>query len=92
MSLTDIGSLSAIVLAIITAAAYFGTKIKDAEEMGRLKERVAQLEKQEDETKETRDKIDALTNAVATLTEKFNNLVSKVDELTDEVRRRKNNG
>lgn len=88
MSLTDIGSLSAILVALVTAATYFATKIKDAEEMGRLKERVAQLERQEDETKATREKLDALTSAVATLSEKFNSLSDKMETLTEELRRR----
>lgn len=65
---------------IVTIAAYFNGKLKDAEQMGALKNRVEQLEKDNCKTETTKDKLDALILAVGTLTAKVEGLEKRFDD------------
>ena len=69
-----------ILVSLVTLAAYFNGKLKDAEQMGALKNRVEQLEKDNCKTETTKDKLDALILAVGQLTEKVAGLEKRFDD------------
>ena len=69
-----------ILVSLVTLAAYFNGKLKDAEQMGVLKNRVEQLEKDNCKTETTKDKLDALILAVGQLTEKVAGLEKRFDD------------
>lgn len=74
-----IAILGALV-SLVTIAAYFNGKLKDAEQMGALKQRVEQLEKDNCKSESTKDKLDALILAVGTLTAKVEGLEKRFDD------------
>lgn len=69
-----------ILVSLVTLAAYFNGKLKDAEQMGALKNRVEQLEKDNCKTETTKDKLDALILAVGLLTDKVAGLEKRFDD------------
>ena len=69
-----------ILVSLVTLAAYFNGKLKDAEQMGALKNRVEQLEKDNCKTETTKGKLDALILAVGQLTEKVAGLEKRFDD------------
>ena len=69
-----------VLVSLVTLAAYFNGKLKDAEQMGALKNRVEQLEKDNCKTETTKDKLDALILAVGQLTEKVAGLEKRFDD------------
>lgn len=74
-----IAILGALV-SLVTIAAFYNSKIKDAERMGALKQRVDQLEKDNCKSESTKDKLDALILAVGKLTEKVDGLEKRFDD------------
>ena len=80
MSYEMIISIVGLLVGICALAAFFDSKIKDAEKMGALKQRVEQLEKDNCKSESTKDKLDALILAVGKLTEKVDGLEKRFDD------------
>lgn len=79
-------SLSAIIGCLITIAIYYNSKMKDAEKMGALKNRVEQLENQQVKNEASKEDINALLIAVGKMTGQIENLQKAVDELKNDMK------
>lgn len=86
MSLEMIVSIISALACLTTVAAFYNGKIKDAEKMGALKQRVCELEKQQEENKATKADINALLLAVGKLTGQVESLQKAVDELKNDMK------
>ena len=86
MTLELVVSIISALACIATIAAYYNGKIKDAEKMGALKQRVCELEKQQEENKATKSDINALLIAVGKMTGQIESLQKAVDELKNDMK------
>ena len=73
-------SIVGFLVGLVALVSYYDGKMKDAEKMGALKNRVEQLEKDNCKTETTKDKLDALILAVGQLTEKVAGLEKRFDD------------
>ena len=86
MMLNTVLSIGSFAVCLVTVAAYWGTKIKDAQDYGKLLQRVDTLEKQQCKAEEATGDISKLVTAVALLTDGLTRLEKKVDELSKEIK------
>lgn len=80
MSIEMIASLIAVLVGLTALIAFYDSKIKDAEKMGALKQRVEQMEKDNCKAETTKDKLDALILAVGQLTQQVRGLEKRFDD------------
>jgi len=83
---TMIAACLGVLVSLVTLASYYNGKIKDAEKMGALKQRVCELEKQQEENKATKSDINSLLIAVGKMTGQIESLQKAVDELKNDMK------
>lgn len=86
MTFEMVVSIISALACLTTVGAYYNGKIKDAEKMGALKQRVCELEKQQEENKATKSDINSLLIAVGKMTGQIESLQKAVDELKNDMR------
>lgn len=79
-------SIISALACLTTVAAYYNGKIKDAERMGALKQRVCELEKQHEENKATKSDINSLLIAVGKMAGQIESLQKAVDDLKNDMK------
>ena len=86
MNLELILSIVALLTGIVTLVSFFDGKIKDAEKMGALKQRVVELENKQEKNDATKTDINSILVAIGRMTEQINNLQKDINELKEESR------
>lgn len=86
MNIEMIVSVVGLLVGLTALVAFYDSKIKDAEKMGALKQRVAELEKQQEENKATKSDINSLLIAVGKMTGQIETLQKAVDELKNDMK------
>lgn len=86
MSIEMVVSIVSALACLTTIAAYFNGKIKDAEENGKLKQRVSDLEKQQIKNEATKEDINSLLMAIGKITGQIESLQKSVEELKQDMK------
>jgi len=79
-------SIVGFLVGLVALVSYYDGKMKDAEKMGALKNRVEQLEKQQLKNEATVEDINAVMVAIGKITEKIENIQRDVDELKKDIK------
>lgn len=86
MNVEMIVSIISALACLTTVAAYYNGKIKDAEENGKLKQRVSDLEKQQIKNEATKEDMNTLLMAIGKMTGQIESLQKAVDELKNDMK------